>query len=83
MKYAVILAALFVSTVVFAQPQTKTPSQVAVDITGEVGLLARYAEQQQTLVQQLQAENAELKKKLEDKEKGRPVTGDPSPNRHP
>jgi hypothetical protein len=79
-KFLIVLIVFLVTP---ALAQTKTPSQVAVDITGEVGLLARYAEQQQALVQQLQAENAELKKKLADKEKGPPVTGGPSPNPQP
>ena len=67
MKKSIIVAAIgFLAMPASAQqPQVKSPSEAAIDVCNEVGLISRWAEQQQRTLMQLQAENAQLKKQLE------------------
>lgn len=79
MKHLILVAAVLTFTAAHAQQQL-TPSQIAVQVTSQVGSLAQAAEQQHAIVEQLQktladrdAEIKALKEKYEPKPKPEPA----------
>ena len=66
MKKSIIVAAIgLLALPASAQQQQKSPSQAAVDICNEVGLISRWADQQDRIIAQQQAEIEKLKKQIE------------------
>ena len=64
MKLAVFAVVLAISTPAFAQQHSMSPSQLALGIDNDVGVLARLAEQQQQIIDDLKRQLAEAQAKL-------------------
>ena len=64
MKLAAIALVLAISTPAFAQQHQLSPSQLAIGIDNDVGVLARLAEQQQQIIDDLKRQLAEAQAKL-------------------
>lgn len=68
MKSFILVALILLSSPVWAQQVQQSPSEIAVGIDNDVGILARIAEQQARVIQALQARVKALEDKYEPKD---------------